>query len=790
MVMASFVPRRKITFLGIAAFILAIFLLTHAQHRTWQYVSGWQSSEPSWLDHEDSEPGDAGATHAPTNTNVQPEEHHSSPPFASPASVRPLPPLEHHDTPPAAQERLTYAQVESKIKDLLGLWTPPNDEAHYPPYNGYLDQDYDPNRWEGFPWNNDFYLHSGIKDVDVQAKPYSPYPEYNSDAWKKRWRGTYSACEGVRGKLLNDSDEDMLKVYDVLPSGFPSAAIGFANMTGSSVHGHCVDRYHRYGPYGFGQEGIDYPKDWQRPISRPDWNSVDFKELQDKCLVANRDRYMPEARQPSEVKPGKDRPKTAQHPPHSQQVRLPSYQRRTAILFRITEEYKFADDERQNLRALITELSLRSGGEYQVFLMVEVDDKNMDIWRKEQLYQDVLRIVPREFRSITILWNDKLFEKWYPKIGNWDPFWHSHMATQYFSINHPEFDYVWNWDSNVRYTGNYYELLEGVSEFAKGMPRKYLWELNQRFYVPSVHGSYVEFVQSTYAAVKHAATHQGYQAIWGEQSWDKKKQSPIGTEPLKSMDEDDFIWGSKEEADLITFQPMWNPVDVDWAYKDMIWNFLKDYAPTFTEEDPKASSFRHSDFANMARRTSIGSHMRLSKKLLYAMHVENLAGRTMAAEMWPATAALHHGLKAVYAPHAVWTDRKWPGWYLDAVLNAQRDKEAQWGQRSDSIWIYDRSHNLAGTTWFVEAGFAKTLYRRWLGMRRIDPSPVAFIGGKEWENVGYLVDLPTEDGKDAEVAVGGRGRMCLPPMLLSPIKDVEDEEIVYQPVAVQQHGPE
>ncbi|KAK4621360.1 uncharacterized protein CLAFUR5_06642 [Fulvia fulva] len=193
----------------------------------------------------------------------------------------------------------------------------------------------------------------------------------------------------------------------------------------------------------------------------------------------------------------------------------------------------------------------------------------------------------------------------------------------------------------------------------------------------------------------------------------------------------------------------------------MIWNFLKDYAPTFTEDDPKASTFHHAEFANIARRTTIGSHMRLSRRLLYAMHVENLAGRTMAGEMWPATAALHHGLKAVYAPHPVWKDRKWPGWYLDAALNAQRDKEAQWGQRSDSIWIYDRSHNLAGTTWFVEAGFAKTLYQRWLEMRRIDPSPVAYIGGQEWEDRGYLVDLPTEDGKEAVTVVGGGEGGCI-----------------------------
>ncbi|KAK4621361.1 uncharacterized protein CLAFUR5_06643 [Fulvia fulva] len=131
----------------------------------------------------------------------------------------------------------------------------------------------------------------------------------------------------------------------------------------------------------------------------------------------------------------------------------------------------------------------------------------MDIWTNDQLYQDMLRIVPQEFRSISIQWNDKLFEDY---------------------IKHPEYDDVWNWDPNVRYTGNWYELLEGVSQ------------LNQRFYVPLVHGSYDEFKRSTYDAVEKTAREHGYKPIWGEQSWDKQKQKPIGPKPLKPIEEDDF----------------------------------------------------------------------------------------------------------------------------------------------------------------------------------------------------------------------------------------------------------
>ena len=43
------------------------------------------------------------------------------------------------------------------------------------------------------------------------------------------------------------------------------------------------------------------------------------------------------------------------------------------------------------------------------------------------------------------------------------------------------------------------------------------------------------------------------------------------------------------------------------------------------------------------------------------------------------------------------------------------------------------------------------------------------------------VDLPSgENGEQKEVHIGGQGRMCLPPMLLHPVKDVYDEAIPQQ----------
>ena len=164
----------------------------------------------------------------------------------------------------------------------------------------------------------------------------------------------------------------------------------------------------------------------------------------------------------------------------------------------------------------------------------------------------------------------------------------------------------------------------------------------------------------------------------------------------------------------------------------------------------------------------------------------------MQAEMWPATVALQHGLKAVYAPHPIWTDRKWHAWYMDAVFNADGGEMAQWGSRGDSVYNQDREHNFNGWSWYYKSDFPKTLYRRWLGWRasvgsemQFPNNPLRVLGGRRFEEKGVKRKFrgkaadgseAAPDGSDSFIAkdsvAGGMGRMCLPGMLLHPVKHV------------------
>jgi len=679
------------------------------------------------------------------------------------------------DLQPLPQE--SYGSVQLKVQELIKDWTPPALAGHWPPYDGYHGKDYDPNRWEGFAWDNDFYIKNGIKklkeDAAVTPVPYEPYPAYNTPAWKSQWRGQYVPCEGARGQLLNESKEDIVQAFPALPVDFPQVAIGDANVTGIDLN-HCFDRYNRFGPYGYGQSQRGYVDNWQRPVSKPDWSSVHWGQLQDQCLLANKDRYAPTARQPVDLAPGKELPQDDKPDENANSGRT-KYHSRTALLIRTWEGYDYTENDIQAIRALVTELSLLSGGEYQVFLFVNVKDKNADIFNNQQVYDDILKQnVPRELQSISILWNERICEEWYPKIGDWQVYWHQFMPLQWFSKTHPEFDFVWNWETDARYTGNHYAFLEAVAQFAKKFPRKYMWERNQRFYFPAAHLSYPQWLNDTDRTIERGMREGVVDPVWGPKPYNSTVQPPLGPKPPRTMDEDDFEWGVDEEADLITLQPIWDPTHTEWTYRDKIWNYLPGVRPHFSAEDPLDEHFHHPEFVNIPRRTYINTLSRFSKRQLRAMHVENLAGRTTQAEMFPATVALQHGLKAVYAPHPIWTDREWPAWYMDAVFNADDNRTAQWGQQRDSVYNHDREHNFVGWSWYYQSEFPKSLYRRWLGWVAADASPLGDVGGKKFEEQGVKVDFADPEEPGGKL-VGAHGRMCLPPMLLHPVKKTRED---------------
>ncbi|KAA8633718.1 hypothetical protein SMACR_06541 [Sordaria macrospora] len=569
-------------------------------------------------------------------------------------------------------------------------------------------------------------------------KPYifNPYPQYNSRAWKAS-HSAYTSCLGPTGKEVED-----IQVFKGHPAKFPQPGFGSYELLGIDKN-LCFERETRLGPYGVAPVE---DKNGQ-PV---DWDNVDWGELQLQCLDKNKGRFATEY--PSKSFSDSDSgfhvvterehkadgaadviaknakrwwdPVKQYGSPTNMTGRTDATvtEPKSAVLLRSYTGKKYTENDKQVIRSMVTELSLRTGGQYQVFLFVHVKE-DRDIWSDDEVYEEILdTAVPVEFRGMTVLWDEASMKLVYPKLSKEAIRVHNaqFLSVQVFMQKFREFDYVWNWEVDSRLTGHHYDFLAKLEDFSRKQPRKGLWERNGQFYIPSYHGDYNTEFRKT---VEDAA---GQDSVWGAPKL--PVVNPIGTKPLVSTPElDRYEWGVGEEADLITLSPMFNPIDSNWVLRDQVWGYPSD---AFSGKD-------------LPRRATIITQARLSRKLVDVMHAENLKGNHVGSEMVAPTTALIHGLKAVYAPMPVFFDRPWNGTQLARWFNGgPRGQSGGLG----SAMGWGREGRFQGATWYFRAVPPPRLYHNWMGYEDTG------IGGAEWER--------------------SHGRPCLPAMFLHPLKDV------------------
>lgn len=156
----------------------------------------------------------------------------------------------------------------------------------------------------------------------------------------------------------------------------------------------CFDRHGRYGPYGLGSESSSATSlEIESSSHEIDWNKVSWGSLQRKCVLENWNESVPVAVSDKSL-------------------------RRSAVLIRTWDSYDYEENDLQAIRSLVSELSLQSRGQYEVFLFVHVKDSSLPIWTDRQIYDDVLRqSVPEEFRDMAVLWNEAQCAHAYSQTG-------------------------------------------------------------------------------------------------------------------------------------------------------------------------------------------------------------------------------------------------------------------------------------------------------------------------------------------------------------------------------------
>ncbi|KAF2399002.1 hypothetical protein EJ06DRAFT_495658, partial [Trichodelitschia bisporula] len=669
-----------------------------------------------------------------------------------------------------------------------------------------------PHVWEAFPFLQRY--HGGVRALVPREKNVPEYParedtkEEVGEEEKEPVKRTIPMDDVPFDPYPGDGPEPCfvdaekrvrvpaVRAFPGVPKGMPDHIFGSYDIFGLR-NDVCFERYGRLGPYGLGyskkkggsgsgmdgdREGAD--KVWEG-ADYVDYRKVHWADAQRRCEDANRHRLRPSRKGPNhfyqtmavggpEDEPpifksaegrgnvtgmGEDGRQTFRASDRAETL-LP----RTAVVIRTWHDYDYDAEDLFFLRSLVHELALQTGGAYTVHFLIHVKDDNLQIWAEDEVYQRVLNAsLPAEFRGMGTLWSERqmsliyggLHESHYrdlPVHGAYRSTW---QPVTYFARQHPEYDFFWQFEMDMRYTGHWFHLLDRVGSWAKAQPRKGLWERNARFYVPAEHGTWEDFSHMVRVQTEHGTASKGniYAAlahnpdvpagVKEEMASAGKPEKPVwGPEPpvndeLDSKDDvrppgsekaDKGTWGVGEEADLVVFNPLFDPAGTGWLLAEDVtgYNTSQGLPP---------------------RRAAINTFGRYSRKLLMRMHGDTVFGRkSMFSEMWPASCALHHGFKAVYAPHPVYIDRVWPTGYLARVFNGGRNG-ASGGARS-SVFTEERQHHFLGTSWYYHAGFAPNVWKRWMGYR------VDADGGERYE-------------------VEGEGRMCLPAMLVHPVKQVD-----------------
>jgi hypothetical protein len=599
--------------------------------------------------------------------------------------------------------------------------------------------------------------------------PFTSQPDYDSSEYKETYYGVRTCYLDPEERVAAPN----LYAYNGIVQGQPKPVFGSHSLLGLRDDV-CWDRFGRYGPYGLGYgyedggvyEGTDIENQgseavWSRS-GRINYTSVDWAEVQNRCYDKNKKRFSaPDDDQSLSTLS----PALQNRPTHGSATGGKRKIDRVAVVLRTYVGFHWTQHAILNLRAMVSELSLRSGGEYAVHLLLHVHDDDVPVWADAGVAQRVLDDnVPLEFHGLCGLWSEAQMRLLYPggdfggSVENpsgqevHGVYRGAHMALQLFALAHPQYAHFWNWEMDMRWLGDYYELFDRVGAWAREQSRRGLWERNQKYYIPHLHGSWEEFT----ARVHNETETAGRQPLFGPVHFPGRRNVRFEEQGMSFLPADCSAHGSGadpalcgvgEEADLITLNPIFDAEDSGWVFASDVTGY-------------------DGTLATPPRRVAIITAGRLSRRLLAVMHEETWRMRhSMFSEMFPATMALHHGLKAVYAPHPVYLDRAWALGVADRSFNGGRDGSTS---GPGSPFDYENEHNHKGSSWYFNSDFAGLLWRRWLGYAQMDGrGPDGGRGGR-----GTL-----RGGKAEEEGPDGTGRMCLRSMLVHPIKWEHPDEL-------------
>ena len=236
-------------------------------------------------------------------------------------------------------------------------------------------------------------------------------------------------------------------------------------------------------------------------------------------------------------------------------------------------------------------------------------------------------------------------------------------------------------DYATRYTGHHYEFLEKIATWTRNQPRDISWQRTPFTYVPGIHRTWENF-SDVAENLSRSNRIRGANITTGV--------IPVGPEPPFSFGWNDG-WGRGEEADLVAV----GAISDSWSSEAGAPASIENYVDPVQRVPWKTTAFP--------------KIIRLSKRLLRAMHHGQVTlGTNMPTSMYPASTALHHGLKVATFPVPIFFDCNSSAHDVERTLN------------SDASFSSQMQKDVASrmTLSVVEddkPAYGDELYKRWLG---------------------------------------------------------------------------
>ena len=299
---------------------------------------------------------------------------------------------------------------------------------------------------------------------------------------------------------------------------------------------------------------------------------------------------------------------------------------------------------------------------WDIRILVEIKLSKGAFISKNLQHEILTPMMPYEFWGLVEFWSEERERAIMPGVVapmNYGFDLSCLLPSQLYSFYHPEYDFVYNWEADLRFLGNYSTFFDTAGEFGKQESINMGMEKYSRWFIPGAKAT--------------------------ERFWNRTK---------------DETKGRGREADLLTFNAILDIKGSDWFH-----------------------SPDHADFGDDSPlRTSIVSLLRMSKPLMKAMTMATVEKeKYMQCEAWPSTVVLHSQLppsskltfdeelvaelgsdmpfKGVFVPHPVYLSQPWEAEEIDYQINRRR--------------YFRNEHFMAKSTFNWAADLPGQIYKNW-----------------------------------------------------------------------------